>query len=770
MPKINTIEQTTTPGGGLGAGPNARAQEVYDPSRALGSIASSVNRVSNVIDAEAEKKKNEADKAQQEEARYQGPVLAARLKAELDEKIAAMDEVGGYVDSADRTKKVTELSNNLLNAKLSEASANKYTQNYLKAYGGVSVVDTIHTAVGYEAAQNVMARVNLADEAINTAAQNIASDPSSYDQWLTVMEDAALSKSKDPATQKKYLDDVRDRAKSAFITRSLATDPKSVYDNASALLGGKAQTVKMSEADAASKLLALQEQTGGEWTTEANNKFMSLATSGRGYNVAVDNGKVVVSDAGANIHPAYADLTPEDAYKLMGQAEAILNRKANDDRDSRHAAAVSAAQTIQDSMAAIGSGDPSVSQPSKQEYITAANGDVAEAEIKYREDGLKVAAVGKIEAMNSMDATQRAMLLESMKPKEGEVTGRATKEGIYRLALEANAEIEKQLASNPGDFVASKNKQVIAAQKAFAEDPSNLAALQSYVSITMDAQDKLGVRKKTLPTGLVDSIATAFTSGIQNQQQGQAESSVQYLIGVGRVLKNNQGALAQLVNKTGTEGMLAINGASPETVQLYMQAKATKLADHEKATGKIGDIVDGQMAPINATWIAQGALNTKDKYSQAVELIAHARIGRGESPEDAVRNAYNDVIGSQYEIWGKVRVPKKGAQDIKDGLDYVRQSIISADNLFIPPSGSAEVDKVQRETLLRTIRRGGYWINDGTGDGAYLVVNNGQQVLDASGQRIYASFDNAAKRAIDARKAGATQDQIDATSSQMRRK
>ena len=179
MPKINTIEQTTTPGGGLGAGPNARAQEVYDPSRALASIASSVNRVSNVIDAEAEKKKNEADKAQQEEARYQGPVLAARLKAELDEKIAAMDEVGGYVDSADRTKKVTELSNNLLNAKLSEASANKYTQNYLKAYGGVSVVDTIHTAVGYEAAQNVMARVNLADEAINTAAQNIASDPSS---------------------------------------------------------------------------------------------------------------------------------------------------------------------------------------------------------------------------------------------------------------------------------------------------------------------------------------------------------------------------------------------------------------------------------------------------------------------------------------------------------------------------------------------------------------------------------------------------------------
>lgn len=751
MPRINTIDQKTTPGGGLGAGPNARAQEVYDPSRAISGIAKSVLQVSNTIDAVAEKKKNDEDKALQEEARYQGPVLSARLKAELDEKIAALDENGDYVDSADRTKKVTELSNNILNGKLSEASSNKYTQNYLKTYGGVAVVDAIHTAVGYEAAQNVMARVNLADEAIDTSAQNIAADPTSYDRYLSIMEDAAMSKSKDPAKQKKYIDDARLKAKSAYITRELSDNPKAVYDNAAALLGGKAPSVKMSEADAASKLLALQEQTGGEWTTEANNKFMSLATSGRGYSIAVDNGKVIVSDGGANTHPAYADLSPEDAYKLMGQAEGILNKRANDDRDSRHAAAVTASQAIQDSMAAIGSGDASVSQPSLSEYVTASNGDAAAAEIKYREDGLKVAAVGKIEAMNGMDATQRAELLAGMKPKEGQITGRAVAESNYKYAFEANQEIEKRLATDPGNFVAEKNKQVIAAQKKFAEDPSNLANLQSYVSITMDAQEKLGVRKKTLPTGLVDSIASAFTSGIQNQQQGQAESSVQYLVGVGRVLKNNQGALAQLVNKTGTEGMLAINGASPETVQLYMQAKATKLVDHEKNHKKITDAVELEMAGINATWVAQGALNTKDKYNQAVELIAHARMDRGETQEDAVRNAYNDAIGSQFDIWNKLRVPKQGSQDIKDGLDYVRQALVTADNLFVAPSGSDEVDKVARDTLLRTVRRGGYWLNDGTGDGAYLVVNNGQQVLDANGQRIYASFDNAAKRAAEAR-------------------
>ena len=770
MPRINTIDQKTTPGGGLGAGPNARAQEVYDPSRAISGIAKSVLQVSNTIDAVAEKKKNDEDKSLQEEARYQGPVLSARFKASLAEQITAMDEAGDYADSADRTKKITELTNNLFNSKLAEASSNKYTQSYFKTYGGVEVVDTIHTAVGYEAAKNVMDRVNLADEAIDTSAQNTAADPASYDRNMAMAEDAAMSKSKDPVMQKKYLEEARKQINKAFLTNQLASNPQSVYDNAMALLGGKAPTVKMSEADAASKLMALQEQTGGEWSTEANNKFMSLAMSGRGYNVAVDGGKVTVSDGGANTHQAYADLSPEAAYTLMGQAEGILNKRANDDRDSRHAAAVTAAQTIQDSMAAKASGDVSVSQPPYSEYVIAANGDEAQAQIKYREDGLKIAAAGKIEAMNGMDATQRAALLADAKPKDGQITGRAVAESNYRYMQEANAEIEKQLAANPGDFVASKNQQVIAAQKKFAEDPSDLAALQSYVSITMDAQEKLGVRKKTLPTGLVDSIATAFTSGIQNQQQGQAESSVQYLVGVGRVLKNNQGALAQLVNKTGTEGMLAINGASPETVQLYMQAKTIKLADHEKNNKKITDIVDREMAGINKTWLAQGALVTKDKYNQAVELIAHARIAKGETAEDAVRNAFNDAIGSQFEIWGKVRIPKQGAQNVKDGLDYVRQALVTADNLMIPPSGSAEVDKAARETLLRTIKRNGYWINDNSGDGAYLVVNNGEQVLDANGQRIYASFDNAAKRAADAHKAGATQAEIDAASREMRRK
>ena len=751
MPRINTIDQKTTPGGGLGAGPDARAQEVYNPSRALSSVASSAAQISNTMDAVAQKKKNEEDKSQQEEARYQGPVLSARFKADLAEQITAMDEAGGYVDSADRTKKITELTNNLYNSKLAEAGTNKYTQSYFKTYGGVEVVDTIHTAVGYEAAKNVMDRVNLADEAIDTAAQNTAADPASYERNLAMSEDAAMSKSKDPVVQKKFLELARNQIKKAFLTNQLATNPQAVYDNASALLGGKPASVKMSEGEASAKLLALQEQTGADWSTEDNNKFMSLAMSGRSYNVGVKDGKVTVEDGGANVHSAYADLSPEDAYKLMGQAEGVLNKRANDGRDAAHAAAVTASQNIQDSMAAIGAGDTSVTQPSKAEYIAANNGDITVAEIKYREDGLKVAAVGKIEAMNGMDATQRAALLEDMKPKDGEVTGRATKQGIYEIAQRANAEIEKQLAANPGDFVASKNQQVIAAQKKFAEDPSNLANLQSYVSITMDAQDKLGVRKKTLPTGLVDSIAGAFTSGIQNQQQGQAASSVSYIRGVGEVLKNNQGALAQLVNKTGTEGMLAINGASPETVQLYMQAKATKLVDHEKNHKKITDAVELEMAGINATWVAQGALNTKDKYNQAVELIAHARMDRGETQEDAVRNAYNDAIGSQFDIWNKLRVPKQGSQDIKDGLDYVRQALITADNLFVAPSGSDEVDKVARDTLLRTVRRGGYWLNDGTGDGAYLVVNNGQQVLDANGQRIYASFDNAAKRAAEAR-------------------
>lgn len=54
------------------------------------------------------------------------------------------------------------------------------------------------------------------------------------------------------------------------------------------------QTTKVSEANAASQLLALQEQQGGEWDVEANNKFMKLAMDGKGYKAQIKDGKVKI--------------------------------------------------------------------------------------------------------------------------------------------------------------------------------------------------------------------------------------------------------------------------------------------------------------------------------------------------------------------------------------------------------------------------------------------------------------------------------------------
>jgi len=767
MPRIETIDQRTTPGGGLGAGPNARAQEVYNPARALASMANSVSQLNDDLEAKAEKKKAEEEKALQEAARYEGPVAAARAAREIAQYSKDLDEAGDYTSPAERTKKISEHANSVFARVQTENANNKFTQNYLKGQVGVDVVIATDDAVGYEAASNVIARNKLAKEAIDLSIANVASDPSQFDRHQENALQALASAIKDPNKFAAASEQLKAQFSQAYIATELSSTDgaKRVITSIDSYFGQASTGEKMSMDNAGSLLKAKWAEIGGvdAWDTAANNKFMELAMAGKGYNAGLKDGKVVVTEVtgGAELHPAYKAYMgdPTGMLTLRGKAEAVLNKAENENNDAKRAAAIVSKQNIQNTNAGIEAGDPSVAQAPYTDYQNALGNDTAAA-IAYKEDSLRIAGMGKVQAMYGMDAAGRDAYVESLKPKEGQIENRAVAESIYESAVKANIQISQDIDKQPGDYVLQRNKQVQAAQEKFGEEPS-LQNLGTFVAVAMDAQDKLGVKKKALPTGIVETISESFTSSLQNKEQGDAASGVAYLQGVSKVLANSPSAISQIVAKTGPEGLLAINGASLETVQLYQQAKAVPLATHEKQNGgeKLESKVMAVLAGMNKTWQAQGAFKTQESYAKAIELIAHARIANGEDADTAVKNAYEQAIGSQFEVWNKVRVPKQGAQQIKDGLDYVRQAVLSPESLFITPTGNAEVDKLHRETLFRTIKRNGYWVNDASGDGAYLMINNGEQVLDATGQRVYARFDSAAKRAKEAINMGVTEAQ-----------
>ena len=177
MPRIETIEQRTTPGGGLGAGPNARAQEVYNPGRDLATFGQGLNQLAQGMQEREDKKKAEEEKALAEAARYEGPVAAARAKREIDNYTKELDEAGDYADPAERTKKITEHANSVFARVQTENANNKFTQSYLKGQVGVDVVNATDDAIGYEAATNVINRQKVAQEAIDLSVANVASNP-----------------------------------------------------------------------------------------------------------------------------------------------------------------------------------------------------------------------------------------------------------------------------------------------------------------------------------------------------------------------------------------------------------------------------------------------------------------------------------------------------------------------------------------------------------------------------------------------------------------
>ena len=127
-----------------------------------------------------------------------------------------------------------------------------------------------------------------------------------------------------------------------------------------------------------------------------------------------------------------------------------------------------------------------------------------------------------------------------------------------------------------------------------------------------------------------------------------------------------------------------------------------------------------------------GGLEMFDNTRRTVETIAQMRVLKGESPGQAAKNAYNDVIGHKWEPAGDdgsgwmfdthtMLVPKGKAGMVEATLAQVRGAIQPADIMPLSDPMRRDAPEAELRDATASAARRGFWINNADGSGAVLV-------------------------------------------------
>ncbi len=139
----------------------------------------------------------------------------------------------------------------------------------------------------------------------------------------------------------------------------------------------------------------------------------------------------------------------------------------------------------------------------------------------------------------------------------------------------------------------------------------------------------------------------------------------------------------------------------------------------------------------NAVW---------NNFNEQGKRLTYINVQRGMSPSDAAKQAYQDVLGEQYQTNGTWRMPNTAGQDIgdvKDGASHFLDTL-KTDQIQPLIADPRLPESVNREQTLSRLKDNAQWVTNSDETGLTLMLN-GLLVNDASGRPITMSYGDLAK-------------------------
>ncbi|HAF1516943.1 TPA: transglycosylase SLT domain-containing protein [Salmonella enterica] len=437
--------------------------------------------------------------------------------------------------------------------------------------------------------------------------------------------------------------------------------------------------------------------------------------------------------------PFWDAMSPQNKSAMMSKVAGMYDMQAAAGR-------VSLQSRMQDDLAKLESGQK-VNPISEREWLAVMPLQASPAErIQMRESFQQYQQAMTLQPVYQSivqgSAQQGIAAVQSMVPQEDDPDFKF-KQSLYATAQAKLNQVIKARESDPGTWLQANSPVV---KNAFEQYQNNQASGEYLVSRLQAEKDRLGINsKKVLPDAMVNNLI----SQIDNNK----ESSVIAIQSVAQSFGKYSDQVMQQVQKSAYPALQVIMATNnPRAANAIWQNRSVKTSDlrgsFEKTDADSADSSwNDQAKDFAGTMVVQpGGSAVWNNFNEQGKRLTYTYMQRGMSPGDAAKQAYQDVLGEQYQTNGTWRMPNNAGHDIRDVNDganvYLKN--LSADQIM-PLIGDARLpDEVNREQSISRIRDNAQWVTNSDETGLTLMMN-GLLINNAQGQPITVSFADLAK-------------------------
>lgn len=365
--------------------------------------------------------------------------------------------------------------------------------------------------------------------------------------------------------------------------------------------------------------------------------------------------------------------------------------------------------------------------------------DIAAQKYQQYQDGQQLAR--DVSSLKGMPNDQIGSLVQARAPMAG--PGYAQAQHDQQILGAAAAHIIQQRNADPGAWVANNSIAVQTANQAYQQNPTPQTA-QAFAQASVAEQQRLGIAKpQILSKAQAASIEDTFKANdgsnaydlIQQQAQmwgpqwGTVFSQLKGIPAVAKTL----GYLGDSIDPA-TGKQIALNAvAKPDDLKAGLLSTDVKAAE-QTLQSKSKDFA-GTMA------YSVGGAQTYGALYDAAERLSWTYMRQGQSASDAASNAFNNVMGKQFNVVGSARIPAqydqsqvmKSAQGVMDGLGSM--------DLQTPPAPKTMTAADAKAQYTSNLKSNAKWITSADGTGLVLFDPVSQSVVRTrDGKTVGGSF------------------------------
>lgn len=439
----------------------------------------------------------------------------------------------------------------------------------------------------------------------------------------------------------------------------------------------------------------------------------------------------------------WGQLTPQQTNGIINQAQAKVDQQNTQRR-----------LLMQDQMrndtALIESGNPVSNPISREQWMSTAPHDATPEQLTILDKQFQqYALLNQLQPIysdiNTKSAGEGLASVQSIRPT-GSEDDFAFRQQRYQQAVQKYQQVIGAREKDPGGWLAQNSPEVKAAYQAYQQDPSQGSLLAQAILVD---KSRLGIKSKDV---LPDTLADGILQQIDTSKE-QSVTAIQNIAGQFGPYADQ--VMQQVQKKAGPVLQVVMATDNPRSANTLWQNRNVKTGDIKDAINTdnkgASDTADsewaGQSKDFATTMVNQpGGIGVWNNFNEQGRRLTYLNIQKGMSPGEGAKQAYQDVLGSQYQTQGSWRLPVKyglDLSDVRDGANHYLENL-KADQIM-PLQGDPRLgDEINRQQSLSRIRDNAEWVTNADETGLLLTLN-GLVVNGSNGSPITANFNDLSK-------------------------